>query len=157
MREKMQRKLLMNCAQILEARERRLGELQTDDAAAPPPSPLTPSQKPWWSLAFRSLSFEEVEQREVSEVGRRRASTFERSLPIVASSTPRPTEARARFCHNSSSWVWPLSPKRCSEIEASSQRDFYSFASFFRTKNVSPKSVAYAGFSTAVAKTKPSG
>ena len=46
----------------------------------------------------RSFVFEEVEQREVSEAGRRRASTSERSLSIAASLTSvvsRPTETRA--------------------------------------------------------------
>ena len=43
----MQRRLLLNCAEILEAREARLKELQASDDLAAPPAPASPSQKPW--------------------------------------------------------------------------------------------------------------
>ena len=46
-RERVQRRLLLNCAEILEAREARLKELQTSDDLAAPPAPASPSQQPW--------------------------------------------------------------------------------------------------------------
>ena len=46
-RERVQRKLLLNCPEIREAREARLKEIQVSDALAAPPAPALPSQKPW--------------------------------------------------------------------------------------------------------------
>ena len=50
-REKVQRRLLLNCAEILEAREARLKELQMSEDLAGPPEPAASSQKPWMRAA----------------------------------------------------------------------------------------------------------
>ena len=46
-REKVQRRFLLTCSEILEARDARLKEMQTSDAVVAPPAPALQTHKPW--------------------------------------------------------------------------------------------------------------
>ena len=72
-RSKVQWKLLRCCAHILEAREAKLKELQSGEAAAPAPPPLCQTASPWArtleapTVCFRGMADDDERQEMLSE------------------------------------------------------------------------------------------